>query len=571
MAMRPITEVVQQAEMALEQERQLEAVRLCQALVTRFPKYFRAYLLLGQSALRLGDLLLAEEALQAARRYHPGSSEALLGLADIAEQRGHHELALRYCQAAWEHTPWQSSLRQRLVRLSAARFGEGQLFFTLPALASMYIHQGRWMRAALALESALRDLNDRPDLEQVLALVLWRAGRLRDASQWAHRVLERLPDAVVPLAVVIVTDSDDASVIAPRLYDVDLDGQVMAQVLTEFGAVDAYQKLKYPEPPMIDEDALVAAQREPAPLPSAESTVSLEQELALLDQLFRLPSLDELSTPPSQPAAPGEPVAHSHDQAPPPEPLLSLPSDEELEAARPSDVPASPELVALGSLPDIAPFSPEELGLAETAARPPDSESVHHPSAQAEPNAAGDHVAETLAHLGVTDDVVERARAAKQQLRETGILSSLPPEPPSEPPLQLKQEATGEPATGVPSAEGASAEPAPTTPATPVSAQSRSTEVHAPVPPDDSPEALFAAAQARLEAGRLDEALHFFHRVFRLGPAYDQQLIAALNKIAEETEGREAAAADRLLGAIYRRQGADALARRHYERSLRHR
>ena len=570
MTMRPITEVVQQAEIALEQGRQLEAVRLCQALVTRFPKYFRAYLLLGQAALRLGDLLLAEEALQAARRYHPGSSEALLGLADIAEQRGQRELALRYCQAAWELTPWQSSLRQRLARLSAALFGEGQLFFTLPALASMYIHQGRWMRAALALENALRDLNDRPDLEQVLALVLWRAGRVRDASQWAHRVLERLPDAIVPLAVVIGTDNDDTSVIAPRLYDVDLDGQVMAQVLTEFGSGDAYQKLKYPEPPMIDEDALVAAQREPAPLPSAESTVSLEQELALLDQLFRLPSLDELSTPPSQPAAQGESVAHTQDQAPPPEPLLSLPSDEELEAARPSDIPASPEFVPLGSLPDIAPFSPEELGLVG-AASPQASEPTHHPSAQAEPNEAEDQVAETLAHLGVTDDVFERARAAKQQLRETGILPPLPPEPPSEPPFQLQQEAPAEPAAASPLADVPPAVPSPAVSAEPIPAQPSSAGAQAPAPTGDSPDALFAAAQAQLEAGHLDEALRLFHRVFRLGPAYDQQLVAVLSRIAEEMEGREAAAADRLLGAIYRRQGADALARRHYERSLRHR
>ncbi len=632
----PVTAVIEQAEMALAEGRYREAMRLCQGLLRAFPRYLTAQRLLGRAALRAGETGLAEEAFQTVRQLDPEDREAALGLSQIAEQRGELETALAFRQAAWECSPWDRELREGVARLAQACYGEGHLFLTGAALASQHSRGGCWTRAATECRAVLEQGLVRPDVQQRLAVALWRRGDLEGAARVCESLTGVLPDAVVPLVILasiaqVHGEPGEAAALLHRAHVVDVDGSRVAALLLEAeeGLRSSLLPVAIPE---IEETVLLAE----AAAPEAVAMVAAPDEVGLAapeearEVLLELPSEEELEAARPREVAtagytsllrslegeglePFSPLEGGGEVAAEPteEAILELPTDEEIEAARPREVlePGWTGLLKAYEIEGIEPFVPEGLEVpgepaaggeagrvprgkprqvegvprevtAEAAGEgPPESAPVEETiswlehavigrSEVPEPTeptvlgeAAEEEVVAALApeeaegavatgagrwevegrravqgderegqealaaaaeQLGVGPELFARSRAAKEELVATG---------------QLSGEATRVRDAAAERAAGGVADP-------------------------------LAVVRDLLVAGEVEAALARCRALYRARRDLDRGLIELLTPLADGG-GPGAAEADRILGAVYRRQGALALAARHYERSLR--
>lgn len=637
----PVTTVIERAQAALYDGRYREAMRLCQALLREFPKYLTAHRLLGQAALYAGETELAEKALQTVRQLDPEDREAALGLSQIAEQRGELETALAFCQAAWECSPWDRELRERVAGLAEACYGEGQLFLTGAALAAQHCRGGRWTRAANEGRAVLNETATRPDVQQRLAVALWRRGDLEAAAQVCQSVLQVLPDAVVPLLVLAQIEQErgetgEAAALRERAHRIDLDGR-RAATLVLAGQEELRVSLLPAGIPQVEEAVLAgeaAAAEEAARgrAPEAGAAEVMREEV-----LLELPSDEELEAArPGEAATAGytsllrslegeglEPFSPEEGSAEAPaavpeEVLLQLPSDEEIEAARPRGElePGWTGLLESYELEGVEPFTPEvfasgeavvETGAGREQAREREDVEVEGAGAEEAVSPAG----EIPAGLGTFEETgswLEHAVIDTERAPEAGQAESpaFGEEWYGEELAPQAFEELGEMAT----ASGAGqAEEATLRPGEPVlSEQVDEREALAAAaerlgvgpelfersraakeelvatgrlgqhPSEGEPEVVTGAesepgdrlAEARrlLEAGRVEEAMACYRALYRAGREFDDALIAVLTPIADGG-GPGAAEADRILGAIYRRRGTQALAARHYERSLR--
>lgn len=630
----PVTTVIERAQATLHDGRYREAMRLCQALLREFPKYLTAHRLLGQAALYAGEIELAEEALQTVRQLDPEDREAALGLSQIAEQRGELEIALAFCQAAWECSPWDQELRERVARLAEACYGEGQLFLTGAALAAQHCRGGRWTRAANECRTVLNQTATRPDVQQRLAVALWRRGDLEAAAEVCRSVLQALPDAVVPLLVLAQIEQErgetgEAAALRERACRIDLDGR-RAATLALAGEEELRTFLLPAGIPQVEEAVLAgeAAVAEAAPRGTAPEVGAAEIERE--EVLLELPSDEELEAArPGEGATAGytsllrslegeglEPFSPEEGsvEAPaavPEEALLQLPSDEEIEAARPREElePGWTGLLESYELEGVEPFTPEVFAsgeaVVETGAGPEQAgereggeEAVSPPGEVPAGLGTFEETGSWLEHAVIdTERAPEAGRAESPAFGEEWYEEELAPQAFEElgelaiaPGAGQAEEATLGPGETVLSEQpderealAAAAERLGVGPKLFERSRAAKEELVATGrlgqhPSEGEREVVTRAggepgdrlAEARrlLEAGRVEEAMACYRALYRAGREFDDALIAVLTPIAD-AGGPGAAEADRILGAIYRRRGTQALAARHYERSLR--
>ena len=638
----PVTTVIERAEATLQDGRYREAMRLCQALLREFPKYLAAHRLLGRAALHAGEIGLAEEAFQAVRQLDPEDREAALGLSQIAEQRGELETALAFCQAVWECSPWDRELRERVARLAEACYGEGQLFLTGAALAAQHSRGGRWSRAANECRAVLSQTAERVDVQQRLAVALWRRGELDTAAQVCQSVLQALPDAVVPLLILAQIEQErgethEAAALRERACRIDVDGR-RAATLALAGEEDLRASLLPAAIPQVDE-AVLASEAVPAEagapgLAAREVRAPAEERDEVL---LELPSDEELEA--ARPAETGtagytsllrslegeglepfSPAEGADDAltASVEEPLLQLPSDDEIEAARPRGElePGWTGLLESYELEGLEPFTPEVFAAGETVeagAEPQQAgvgdvveaeavaaeESVGPASEAAEAVGGVEDTGSWLEHAVIDQELVPGVGQVEPPAFEEWYAEERAPqafEEVGEPAPAPGRGATDEivPEQWVPvsgeqpderEALSAAAERLGIGPELFERSRAVKEELVAtgrlgqhpeegePVPEavargEGEPEDRLVEARRLFQAGRIEEAMSCYRALYRAGRAFDDALIAELTPIAD-AGGPGAAEADRLLGAIYRRRGTQALAARHYERSLR--
>ena len=166
------------------------------------------FALRGHAYLALSRLREGHTSFQAATYYQPGNSEALLGLAVIAEKRGALQDAYNYANAAVINDPNNSSalfalgriLRRQSRSLQAKdTFGEA----LLTEAGSMTAHLGL-ASAELALghvDQALENIKKARDLDSddlnalyLFAVVMFQKGNLSLSQKALNRVLEVQPD-----------------------------------------------------------------------------------------------------------------------------------------------------------------------------------------------------------------------------------------------------------------------------------------------------------------------------------------------------------------------------------------
>ncbi|MCM8746164.1 tetratricopeptide repeat protein [Thermomicrobium sp. CFH 73360] len=258
----PLAEAVTRAETALEQGR-LEDARLLVEVMRRVaPEAVSTQRLWGWLLLRRGEFVAAEEILGHVVQVNPEDARAWALLAESRRTRGEREEARALLQVAWECAPWQRTYAQRLAEWFAEDGIEGQLFPSAACLASWYIVQGWWARASEECRAALEQLGERWDVRQRLCLALWWGGARREAVGEAERILSVHPEMIGALVVAALSardrgDEGEARRHRELLCELDPVGEVIERsVPMERWEERAW--LALPEPIVVEEHWLVA-------------------------------------------------------------------------------------------------------------------------------------------------------------------------------------------------------------------------------------------------------------------------------------------------------------------------
>ena len=332
MAVRPLTEAVQQAEEAISGGNYQLAVETCRRVLGQFPEFATAHRLLAEAYLEEGDVAAAERAFNETLQRDPQSAAAFAGLATIADGRGDSNGALAYAQAAWEIMPQREDLRDRVTVLSERLFGKGgRLHLTRAALTSLHFRAGRWSRAAAEAASVLAEHPMRVDVQLRMAEALWRRGSLPAAAKACRAVLDSAPSAVMALLMLADIErrqgnQETATQLLDRARAIDPNGVHAADLVT-IGENDLADFILPARTAEFDDSVELTTEVERpriAPAPDFSWTQPTEVEKpAEVDRLVA-----ETSVAPETVEASAATDEGGFD--------VSLPDDAEIEAARPT-------------------------------------------------------------------------------------------------------------------------------------------------------------------------------------------------------------------------------------------
>jgi len=504
----PLEEAIERARRALAEGRLDEAKGLCQAIRRAVPEALVGLRLWSEVSRQEGDVETAERLLAMVVERDPEDAEAWCALAVLRRERGDKEGALRLLQVAWECVPWRRELAERLGEWASEERREGRLWPTRAALAAWYERQGWWTRAAEECRALLTGSAERVDVRQRLIRCLWLSGEQDEAFREAETLLSERVEALGGLVVAALVarsrgDEESARAHRERLWALDPLGEGIERYCgPEDGA--GREWLKAAEAVVVEEPVLAQASGE-------------------LELLWELPTDEELEQ--ARPGAAGvvtgvEETGREDEVA-----VVSgletgerdgeesisqgwtLPGDEEIEAARPREdlepgwTGLLEELAAGGVAPfsyGEEPFYGEPGGRWEGAVGAEQEESVA---------AVGEELREGAEDVSEAVEVVEFGRAAREERVsvETGA-----------------EHAGGE----------------------------------------------IEQVRMLVMSGAVIEAVRVAQRLVREGHSDVAALIPVLEEVVSD-EGPGAREAAMTLGAIYRRRGDRALASRYYELALR--
>lgn len=384
-----LTQAINEAEQAIESGNYGGAIEACQRILGQFPEFASAHRVMAEAYAEKGELDAAREAYQRTLERDPQSIPAHMGLGMLAEDAGDMESALAYVQVAWEIDPRRRDLREQVSRVSQHLYGaDGRLYLTRAALASLHFHAGRWDRAVSEAAQVLKEFSSRIDVQVRLAESLWRRGDDAQAKQVCSTILRSLPSSVVPLLILADVhrregDRAGADDYLKQARDIDPDG-VRASDLIMVGFDEQAEFLSVDSVPTIDDQIVLEepARYAPAPdftasdaddvppvreVPPQEDVVVPEPPEARPEatvepagvQPFRWEDIGDEDLEASDLDIPADDLAaegageHSASE-------FSLPSDEEINQARPTDQRAEGFTGMLSSLDaeGMQPFDP---------------------------------------------------------------------------------------------------------------------------------------------------------------------------------------------------------------------
>lgn len=182
-------------ERLLQDEAYDEAIAHCLHILKRYPKYYKAYRLLGQAYLEKGQNEAAMDLFARSLGADPEDFLPRIGLSVIYERQGKIAEAAWHMERAYELLPYNEFVREELVKLYARRDGVPPEFLPLTrgALARLYARGHLYAAAIAELESLLQEAPQRYDLRALYLEVLWRDGRRLEAARAAQSLLQELP------------------------------------------------------------------------------------------------------------------------------------------------------------------------------------------------------------------------------------------------------------------------------------------------------------------------------------------------------------------------------------------
>jgi tetratricopeptide (TPR) repeat protein len=180
---------------ALEAGAPARALAIEAHILAHHPQALSAHLLVGEALHRCGHANGAQEFFLRSLSADPEATRAYAGLSQLAAADGDLAQAIWYAERALESAPAGERGRQWLRRLCSRRDGAERrgISLTRAALARIYASSGCLHRARLELETLLREMPQRLDLQTTLIEVLWRLEGDLGLARQCEQILGRLP------------------------------------------------------------------------------------------------------------------------------------------------------------------------------------------------------------------------------------------------------------------------------------------------------------------------------------------------------------------------------------------
>jgi tetratricopeptide (TPR) repeat protein len=175
-----------------------QAVAICRHILKHYPKYLRAYRLLGEACLEKGDYVEAANLFKRVMGADLEDMVVYVGLGIIFDEQGAVEEAIYQLQRAFELNPGNAEIRKELQRLYSERDGEAppKLKLTPAALGRLYMREELYQRAIDEFRGVLKEDPDRADVQIALAQALWWSDQRQEAAKICEDLLDQYPNCL---------------------------------------------------------------------------------------------------------------------------------------------------------------------------------------------------------------------------------------------------------------------------------------------------------------------------------------------------------------------------------------
>lgn len=194
-----------------------EAVAHCRHILATFPKHIATYRLLGKAHLEQQRISDATDIFQRVLSAIPDDFVANVGMSIIREDENNLDAAIWHMELAYESQPANVAIQDELRRLYGRRDGmqPPRVRLTRGALARMYARGGLFDQAVAELRAAITEDPNRPDLQLLLAQMLYQTSQRIDAVDTCINILKKVPlclDANRILAISL-PDAENSEVV----------------------------------------------------------------------------------------------------------------------------------------------------------------------------------------------------------------------------------------------------------------------------------------------------------------------------------------------------------------------
>ncbi|MGC9399831.1 MAG: tetratricopeptide repeat protein, partial [Anaerolineae bacterium] len=176
----------------LEEARYVEAFAHLRHLIKHYPRYYKAYYLLGRMMLDAELHILAQDMFRRVLNADPENLLARIGLGLAHED---DKASLWNLERAFELDPGNEELASEILRLRGKLSGVQPDYVPLSraGMARLYLKGHLYSRAVAELRSLLKKEPQRVDLRVALAEAYWRDNQIVQAADTCQQILEQLP------------------------------------------------------------------------------------------------------------------------------------------------------------------------------------------------------------------------------------------------------------------------------------------------------------------------------------------------------------------------------------------
>jgi tetratricopeptide (TPR) repeat protein len=172
-----------------------EAVAHCRHILATFPKHIASYRLLGKAHLEQQRISDATDIFQRVLSAIPDDFISNVGMSIIREDENNLDASIWHMELAYEAQPANIAIQDELRRLYGRRDGmqPPKVRLTRGALARMYAKGGLFDQAIAELRAAIAEDPNRPDLQLLLAQMLYQTSQRVEAVDAAMNILKKMP------------------------------------------------------------------------------------------------------------------------------------------------------------------------------------------------------------------------------------------------------------------------------------------------------------------------------------------------------------------------------------------
>ena len=161
-----LSKYCEEAKELIRSESYDHAIGICRHMLKHYPKYLRAYRLLGEACLEKEDYVEAANFFKRVLGADMEDMVVYVGLGIIFNEQSALDEAIWQLERAFDLNPGNAEIRGELQRLYGDRDGAPppKLKLTSAALGRLYLREELYQRAIDEFKGVLRDDPERPDI-----------------------------------------------------------------------------------------------------------------------------------------------------------------------------------------------------------------------------------------------------------------------------------------------------------------------------------------------------------------------------------------------------------------------